>query len=89
MLLPQSATLTAPFTREPDRFAPLAKGDSPQCGEMSRSDRGDGRPLGEAAQPQGGLHRRCPNPCPTEGFTFYSIPKCAFAKRTVSIASLA
>ena len=22
------------------------KGDSPQCGEMSRSDRGDGRPLG-------------------------------------------
>ena len=29
--------------------APLAKGDSPQCGEMSRSDRGDGRPLGGAA----------------------------------------
>ena len=26
--------------------APLAKGDSPQCGEMSRSDRGDGRRLG-------------------------------------------
>ncbi len=22
-------------------------GDSPQCGEMSRSDRGDGRPLGD------------------------------------------
>jgi len=22
------------------------KGDSPQCGEMSRSDKGDGRPLG-------------------------------------------
>ena len=27
-------------------LAPLAKGDSPQCGEMSRSDRGDGRRLG-------------------------------------------
>ena len=24
----------------------LAKGDSPQCGEMSRSDKGDGRQLG-------------------------------------------
>ena len=24
----------------------LAKGDSPQCGEMSRSDRGDGHRLG-------------------------------------------
>ena len=27
-------------------FGSLAKGDSPQCGEMSRSDRGDGRQLG-------------------------------------------
>ena len=25
----------------------IPKGDSPQCGEMSRSDKGDGRPLGE------------------------------------------
>ena len=27
-------------------MAPLSKGDSPQCGEMSRSDKGDGLRLG-------------------------------------------
>ena len=29
-----------------NRYASLVKGDSPQCGEMSRSDRGDGHRLG-------------------------------------------
>ena len=40
---------TSLYTREADRLqnlGPLAKGDSPQCGEMWRSDRGDGRRLG-------------------------------------------
>ena len=36
-------------------YAPLAKGDSPQCGEMSRSDRGDGRPLGGSGVAAGGI----------------------------------
>ena len=36
-------------------LAPLAKGDSPRCGEMSRSDRGDGRPLGESGVAAGGI----------------------------------
>ena len=36
-------------------YAPLAKGDSPQCGEMSRSDRGDGRPLGGSGIAAGGI----------------------------------
>ena len=39
-------------------YAPLAKGDSPQCGEMSRSDRGDGRPLGGSGIATGGLRQR-------------------------------
>ena len=38
-----------------DRIASLAKGDSPQCGEMSRSDRGDGRPLGGSGVAAGGI----------------------------------
>ena len=33
-----------------NKKAPLvARGDSPQCGEMSRSDRGDGHRLGAVA----------------------------------------
>ena len=32
--------------RRCNRYASLVKGDSPQCGEMSRSDRGDGHRLG-------------------------------------------
>ena len=37
--------------------APLVKGDSPQCGEMSRSDRGDGRQLGGCGVAAGGIAR--------------------------------
>ena len=38
----------------------FVKGDSPQCGEMSRSDRGDGRQLGgSGVAAGGGLYRRC------------------------------
>ena len=33
----------------------FVKGDSPQCGEMSRSDRGDGRPLGGSGVAAGGI----------------------------------
>jgi len=29
------------------KYIRTGQGDSPQCGEMSQSDRGDGRPLGE------------------------------------------
>ena len=36
-------------------LAPLAKGDSPQCGEMSRSDRGDGRQSGGSGVAAGGI----------------------------------
>ena len=32
--------------RRCNRYASLVKGDSPRCGEMSRSDRGDGHRLG-------------------------------------------
>ena len=32
----------------------FVKGDSPQCGEMSRSDRGDGRQLGGSGVAAGG-----------------------------------
>ena len=37
------------------KFSPLAKGDSPQCREISRSDRGDGRPLGGSGVAAGGI----------------------------------
>ena len=36
-------------------LAPLAKGDSPHCGEMSRSDRGDGRQSGGSGVAAGGI----------------------------------
>ena len=40
-----------------NRYASLVKGDSPQCGEMSRSDRGDGRQLGGCGVAAGGIAR--------------------------------
>ena len=33
----------------------LVKGDSPQCGEMSRSDKGDGLPSGAGRESTSGL----------------------------------
>ena len=38
-----------------DYSGSLVKGDSPQCGEMSRSDKGDGLPSGAGRESTSGL----------------------------------
>ena len=38
-----------------DYSGSLEKGDSPQCGEMSRSDKGDGLPSGAGRESTSGL----------------------------------
>ena len=38
-----------------DLIGSLVKGDSPRCGEMSRSDKGDGLPSGAGRESTSGL----------------------------------
>ena len=46
---------TNEVSRLRDLIGSLVKGDSPQCGEMSRSDKGDGLPSGAGRESTSGL----------------------------------
>ena len=82
--LPQSASLTAPSQREPLGAArqkgPLCEGDSPQCGEMSRSDRGV-RPRKRSREAGGGESLR-PAPPKRPPCVMGDSPQCGEMSRS-------